>query len=67
MLKTNNLKPPNMHYPHNMCGKSCHAGQVCVYVCVLCVCILPRDHVQHSQRAAILYGQHVTGKPSAVR
>lgn len=37
MLKTNYLKPPNMHYPHNMCDKSCHAGQVCVYVCVVCL------------------------------
>ncbi len=30
-------------------------------------CMLPRGHVQRSQREATLCGLHVTGKPSAVR
>lgn len=37
-----------------------------MYVCA-CVCILPRDRVRRSQRAATLYGLRVTGKPSAAR
>ncbi len=45
-----------------------HCIQTFLCVCAWAFdCMLPRGHVQRSQREATLCGLHVTGKPSAVR
>lgn len=57
----------NMHPHCFIVVKSGHAAPMCFMHVCSCVCILPRDRVRRSQRAAILYGLRATGKPSAVR